>query len=98
MAEDDPANESTLADLSSTDIRTNVYEGGFKTWECSVDLSSLLLDRGPRKDIDEIMKCDQVIEVSFAPFLSLQKHYSTTPPRPDTDSIKQSESMEKERN
>ena len=50
--------------LEKSDIRAGVYEGGFKTWECSQDLASLLLDRGPRKDIDELIRCDQVIEVS----------------------------------
>ncbi|KAK4992091.1 Histidine protein methyltransferase 1 [Elasticomyces elasticus] len=64
MAEDDTSNESTLQDLEKSDIRSNVYEGGFKTWECSMDLASLLLDRGPRKDIDELCKCDNIIEVS----------------------------------
>lgn len=60
MAEDDDA---TLSDLDKSDLRTNIYEGGFKTWECSVDLASLLLDRGPRKDIDELSRLDAVIEV-----------------------------------
>lgn len=63
MSEDSADNDTTLEDLQSSDIRTNVYEGGFKTWECSVDLASLLLDRGPRKDIDELVRCDQIIEV-----------------------------------
>lgn len=63
MAEDEAANDETLKDIQSTDIRTGVYEGGFKTWECSVDLASILLDRGPRKDIDELIKCDQIVEV-----------------------------------
>lgn len=60
MAEDDDA---TLANLDASDLRSNVYEGGFKTWECSLDLASLLLDRGPRKDIDELSRVDSVIEV-----------------------------------
>ncbi|KAL1304310.1 hypothetical protein AAFC00_000713 [Neodothiora populina] len=73
--EDD--NDRTLADLENSDLRTGVYEGGFKTWECSVDLASLLLDRGPRKDIDEIVKCDQVIELGAGtalPSLTLFAH------------------------
>lgn len=64
MAEDEAANDETLKDLHKSDIRTGVYEGGFKTWECSVDLASILLDRGPRKDIDELVRCDQIVEVS----------------------------------
>jgi protein-histidine N-methyltransferase len=63
MAEDEAANDETLNDIEDSDIRTGVYEGGFKTWECSVDLASILLDRGPRKDIDELVRCDQIIEV-----------------------------------
>lgn len=63
MAEDEAANDETLQDLEVSDIRTGVYEGGFKTWECSVDLASILLDRGPRKDIDELVRCDQIVEV-----------------------------------
>ena len=74
MSEDTTSNEETLADLTNTDIRTNIYEGGFKTWECSVDLASLLLDRGPRKDIDELVRCDQIIEVSYYFFLSPSSH------------------------
>jgi len=74
MAEDDDA---TLASLSSSDLTTNVYEGGFKTWECSIDLSSLLLDRGPRKDIDELARVDSVIELGAGtalPSLVLFQH------------------------
>lgn len=43
MAEDDSSKPSTAAiGLSVDDITPNVYEGGFKTWECSVDLASHL--------------------------------------------------------
>ena len=68
MAEDEAANDETLNDIEDSDIRTGVYEGGFKTWECSVDLASILLDRGPRKDIDELFKCDQIVEVCLMSF------------------------------
>jgi len=74
MAEDD---DSTLAALDASDLRTGVYEGGFKTWECSLDLASLLLDRGPRKDIDELARVDSVIELgagSAVPSLVLFQH------------------------
>jgi protein-histidine N-methyltransferase len=70
MAEDEAANDETLNDIEDSDIRTGVYEGGFKTWECSVDLASILLDRGPRKDIDELFKCDQIVEVCPVPLPS----------------------------
>ncbi|KAI9706201.1 MAG: hypothetical protein M1820_004962 [Bogoriella megaspora] len=68
MAEDDnPSTASTnptIAGLdSTTDIETNIYEGGFKTWECSLDLATLLLDRGPRKDLDDLCRVDHVVEL-----------------------------------
>ncbi|KAF2093505.1 hypothetical protein NA57DRAFT_81435 [Rhizodiscina lignyota] len=64
-AEDDgdDDNEAELSNLEGSDIRTNVYEGGFKSWECSIDLARLLLDRGPRKDIDDLCRVDHVIEL-----------------------------------
>ncbi|GAB7351773.1 hypothetical protein MBLNU459_g2348t1 [Dothideomycetes sp. NU459] len=77
MSEDESSNDETLTDISTSDIRTNVYEGGFKTWECSVDLASLLLDRGPRKDIDDLHRCDQIIELGAGtalPTLTLFQH------------------------
>jgi len=45
MAESDPSDttDSTntlLAGLESGDLSTGIYEGGFKTWECAVDLAS----------------------------------------------------------
>ncbi len=65
MAEDEPEAENLTFDKS--DLRTNVYEGGFKSWECSFDLARLLLDRGPRKDLDDLCRVDHVIEVSAIP-------------------------------
>ena len=55
--------DDVVDQLDKSDIRSGIYEGGFKTWECSQDLASLLLDRGPRKDIDELIRCDQIVEV-----------------------------------
>lgn len=71
MAEDEAGNDETLNDIDKSDIRTGVYEGGFKTWECSLDLASLLLDRGPRKDIDELVRCDQVVEVCIVSWVEV---------------------------
>ncbi|PNS21630.1 hypothetical protein CAC42_989 [Sphaceloma murrayae] len=74
MAEDA---ESLLTSLTNSDLSTNVYEGGFKTWECSLDLASLLLDRGPRKDIDEMSRVAHVVELgagSALPSLVLFQH------------------------
>ena len=43
MAEDDVSNQwNPAVGLSTDDITPNVYEGGFKTWECAVDLASHL--------------------------------------------------------
>lgn len=66
MAEDDGSDPNLLAGLNDdSDIRTNVYEGGFKNWECSIDLVKFLLDRGPRKDLDDMERVDAVVEVSL---------------------------------
>ncbi|KAL8730627.1 MAG: hypothetical protein Q9166_003940 [cf. Caloplaca sp. 2 TL-2023] len=42
MAEDNGLADSSAAGLSTDDIQPNIYEGGFKTWECSVDLANYL--------------------------------------------------------
>jgi protein-histidine N-methyltransferase len=62
MAEDEGASDESV-NLDDSDIRTNVYEGGYKSWECSFDLAKLLLDRGPRKDLDDLCRVDHVVEV-----------------------------------
>lgn len=50
MHEVDPAESgdqnptsNLLSGLETGDLSTGIYEGGFKTWECAVDLASLLL-------------------------------------------------------
>ena len=44
MTEDDnPDQSSPPVGLSTCDITPNVYEGGFQSWECAVDLASHLL-------------------------------------------------------
>lgn len=43
MAEDQSLDHTTIFALSTDDIIPNVYEGGFKTWECSLDLAEYLL-------------------------------------------------------
>ncbi|KAL8657896.1 MAG: hypothetical protein Q9226_001469 [Calogaya cf. arnoldii] len=42
MAEDTNLDETSTVGLSTDDIDPNVYEGGFKTWECSIDLAKYL--------------------------------------------------------
>lgn len=47
MAEDsltDPS-KASIPGLSIDDINPSIYEGGFKTWECAVDLAKYLLHR-----------------------------------------------------
>lgn len=66
MAEDsltDPSKVS-IPGLAIDDINPNIYEGGFKTWECAVDLATYLLHRSQLGSIltDEDMR---VIEVGF---------------------------------
>ena len=41
MAEDEGEYSAYLS--GSDDIKENEYEGGFKTWECAVDLATLAL-------------------------------------------------------
>jgi protein-histidine N-methyltransferase len=48
MAEDDDEelatdNAELIAGLEQGDLKPNFYEGGFKTWECSLDLADVLL-------------------------------------------------------
>lgn len=63
MAEDDAEAESTLQNLSKTDLRTDVYEGGFKTWECSLDLAKLMIDRDTGAIDTSIEVCGHVISL-----------------------------------
>jgi protein-histidine N-methyltransferase len=46
MAEDSAGhdNEELIAGIEKGDIKPNFYEGGFKTWECALDLAKLSLD------------------------------------------------------
>jgi protein-histidine N-methyltransferase len=45
MAEEDE--EEQLGNLGKDDVRTGIYEGGFKSWESSVDLVRVLEGRRP---------------------------------------------------
>ncbi|OCT54135.1 hypothetical protein CLCR_00179 [Cladophialophora carrionii] len=59
MAEANPsASESDSADtllagLENGDLSSGIYEGGFKTWECALDLASLLTGPLSRLPIDQ---------------------------------------------
>ena len=62
MAEDTSFERSLAMGLSADDITPRIYEGGFKTWECSVDLARYLAGRA---DIIDSVRCQKlhVIEV-----------------------------------
>ena len=85
MAEDSLTNPSKvpIPGLATDDINPNIYEGGFKTWECAVDLATYLLHRSQLGSIltNEYMR---VIEVG-----SLYTPHPTWPgfgPEPDSQS------------
>lgn len=42
MAQDETPNSEPKFGLTDDDITPNVYEGGYKTWECSIDLAHYL--------------------------------------------------------
>ena len=63
MAEDQSSDESIVAGLSTDDITPNVYEGGFKTWECSLDLAEYLVNWLRRRD-DSWRAVHRFIEVN----------------------------------
>lgn len=48
MVEDsaEEQNSDLIAGLEKGDITPNFYEGGFKTWECSIDLAELVSGEG----------------------------------------------------
>ena len=71
MAEEDPLSEdqNSLASLSTDDLKPRIYEGGFKTWDCSVDLAGhaqILLARVPAGDLSVVevrsMPCSHYFE------------------------------------
>lgn len=71
---------SALTGLESSDLTPNVYEGGYKTWECSLDLCRYLLDRGPRKSLDDMVRVNHVVEMGCGSALPslLLFHYALT--------------------
>ncbi|KIW65765.1 hypothetical protein PV04_07992 [Phialophora macrospora] len=62
MAEANPfAADTLLAGLENGDLSSGVYEGGFKTWECAIDLASLLL--GPTRHLSINQHVEQDWEI-----------------------------------
>lgn len=51
MAEDENDSEELISGLEKGDIKPNFYEGGFKTWECAIDLAKLMVSEEERGDV-----------------------------------------------
>lgn len=66
MAEDtaDHENEELIAGLEKGDLKPNFYEGGFKTWECSLDLAKLVANENTIiESLDDSQTNVHIIEV-----------------------------------
>ena len=67
MAEDEDEDNgeqdhgALIAGLEEGDLKPNFYEGGFKTWECSLDLAKCVVDDDDDVDGDGDF---HVVEVS----------------------------------
>jgi protein-histidine N-methyltransferase len=56
--------DALLVGLENGDLSSGVYEGGFKTWECALDLASLLLGPMSRLPLDPHVGQDwEIIEL-----------------------------------
>ncbi len=64
MAEDSSSGREPIAGLSDDDIKPYVYEGGFKTWECSVDLANYLAEMLAAEEEKMLTSGLDIIEVS----------------------------------
>lgn len=59
MAESDPSDTqdetvNLLSGLETGDLRSGIYEGGFKTWECAVDLGGFVAREGETEGDGEL--------------------------------------------
>jgi protein-histidine N-methyltransferase len=65
MAEDSAGhdNEELIAGIEKGDIKPNFYEGGFKTWECALDLAKLSLDEDILNGFSDGLQDTHIIEV-----------------------------------
>lgn len=65
MAEDSAGhdNEELIAGIEKGDIKPNFYEGGFKTWECALDLAKLSLDEDILSESSDSPEDIHIIEV-----------------------------------
>ncbi|KAJ5997648.1 hypothetical protein N7499_005957 [Penicillium canescens] len=65
MAEDSAGhdNEELIAGIEKGDIKPNFYEGGFKTWECALDLAKLSLDEDILNGFSGGLQVTHIIEL-----------------------------------
>lgn len=66
MAEDtaDHENAELIAGIEEGDLKPNFYEGGFKTWECSLDLAKLVAgDETVTQRLNDSQTHNHIIEV-----------------------------------
>ncbi|KAJ5825747.1 hypothetical protein N7474_002885 [Penicillium riverlandense] len=93
MAEDSAGydNEALIAGLEKGDIKPQFYEGGFKTWECALDLARLVTgetgeenDAGQAEDTHYIELGAGTAVPSLALFASLLSHTSGSEQRRKT--------------
>lgn len=63
MAEDPSSGREPIAGLSDDDIEPYIYEGGFKTWECSVDLANYLAEMAVRAEKTMLRSALSIVEV-----------------------------------
>lgn len=78
MAEDNDGGEQTndelISGLDEGDIKPNFYEGGFKTWECALDLAKWIVDYDRQSENGEL----RVIEVGSELSYSMRIQYGYT--------------------
>ncbi|KAI5861735.1 hypothetical protein GGS23DRAFT_129275 [Durotheca rogersii] len=80
MAEDGGA--GTEPGLGNHDVKTGVYEGGFKSWESSVDLVKALLSADFLTDVDVALRIIEVLQLVTLPnfILCWALHHRTGTP------------------
>ncbi|KAL9102836.1 MAG: hypothetical protein Q9163_002051 [Psora crenata] len=96
MAEDTQAGENNtpIPGLSTDDIVPHVYEGGFKTWECAIDLANYLVTQhnGFARDATHDARIVELGAGTALPSSSLLQQWksglaATSPPLPNLDLI-----------
>lgn len=81
MAEDsaDHDNEELIAGLEEGDLKPNFYEGGFKTWECALDLAKLVAgDKTTLESLGDSQRDVHIIELgagTAVPSMALFAHF-----------------------